>query len=810
MDEVDSPVRSRRPRVKNSFQMEIESKMKERRAKGLVADITSEESEEDSIGDMQFGSTMRHQNRPASATRRGDHATSNRQLGDTMRTQDLEKLLGRKTPTSFDDEDDEIASTLKGKPSAGFGLSQRKTPPAKEGLFGRKTPTSPLAQEMSKEDIIFGRKTPTQSQLRGKSPQGGSDLPNLGGQQPWQPPSFRNVSPSADRHSPGSQGRRTPGLEGLDSISEKKERTPRLGYDKRGSPGLSEESPRSDKPTPRARGKQAEKEPARPARTTPTLDLFGKSRRESSMEIEKELKTIEDKEKAEDRFQRRLTGKKTPTDSKSPHLDRKSPGLGSKSPGLDRKSPGLDRKSPGLDRKSPGLDRKSPGFDRRTPTEKRDLGGRKSPGLGRNKSPGAADRKVLGDYDSRARRTPTGRKSPGEGRLRGDDKHEKPEEGTSSLLAFLTGEADEKPKPKERQPKRSKIPKDEHKEIFDIGEVPYQPAPRQTRKFADDSSICEDLKEDPTVYSRGVTDAGDGKKRGIQRTERQLADDIIDKLGEEQKRIDFKPVKKVRPVSAQAKVQHRPKPRYGTLPGQTSKEATMPEFNSTIDIREAVYEDWYRKRMKSAREEQKEKQRKEEEAALKKKQAEEEKRSEAMLSYKAWEESKKEVLSKEKARQKREEEKKREKERQDREDKRTEAEITFKSWKEKKDVVIKSKVKDVKIKEREKKETEEEEKRRKEKESTSAFRGWKTKKDSEIKHKVKDVKKVTQVEETTKMAIQRQKEEEAQHRYDEWMHNKEKQDHRKKIEQRRKNMTGSEMDFRPAWSPANHTVPFGR
>ena len=49
MDEVDTPQRPRRPRAKNSFQMEIESKLKERRAKGLVADLTSEESEEDGM-----------------------------------------------------------------------------------------------------------------------------------------------------------------------------------------------------------------------------------------------------------------------------------------------------------------------------------------------------------------------------------------------------------------------------------------------------------------------------------------------------------------------------------------------------------------------------------------------------------------------------------------------------------------------------------------------------------------------------------------------------------------------------------------
>ena len=108
---------------------------------------------------MQFG-TLRHQNRPSSAKRRGDHASTWQPgLGDTLRTQDIEKLLGRKTPTNFDEEDDEIATTLRQKPSS---LSQRRTPTPKDGLLGRKTPSSPQTEMMSKEDIIFGRKTPTQ------------------------------------------------------------------------------------------------------------------------------------------------------------------------------------------------------------------------------------------------------------------------------------------------------------------------------------------------------------------------------------------------------------------------------------------------------------------------------------------------------------------------------------------------------------------------------------------------------------------------------------------------------------------------
>ena len=72
-------------------------------------------------------------------------------------------------------------------------------------------------------------------------------------------------------------------------------------------------------------------------------------------------------------------------------------------------------------------------------------------------------------------------------------------------------------------------------------------------------------------------------------------------------------------MSAEAKVVSRPKPRYGTLPGEPIKENKVPEYNSTLDIRDAVYEDWYRKRMKASKQAEKEKKKKEEEAAKKKK-----------------------------------------------------------------------------------------------------------------------------------------------------------------------------------------------
>ena len=118
-----------------------------------------------------------------------------------------------------------------------------------------------------------------------------------------------------------------------------------------------------------------------------------------------------------------------------------------------------------------------------------------------------------------------------------EEKPQKKEEGTS-LLAFLTGEVDEKPKtrltadkpkpslgtdkqqtsfgadkPKarERPTRRTKIPKDEHRDILDIGEVPTE-VPPPPRKFEDDSSICEEVKEDPSAAAMQMRGSGDGKK----------------------------------------------------------------------------------------------------------------------------------------------------------------------------------------------------------------------------------------------------------------------------------------------------------
>lgn len=87
-------------------------------------------------------------------------------------------------------------------------------------------------------------------------------------------------------------------------------------------------SPRSEVPTPRARSKKVERESTKPASTPPsTMDLFGKSRLETNIAVEKELEEIE-KEKEKDLRKKQnaqerqsSVGRKTPTDTR----DRKSP-----------------------------------------------------------------------------------------------------------------------------------------------------------------------------------------------------------------------------------------------------------------------------------------------------------------------------------------------------------------------------------------------------------------------------------------------------------------------------------------------------
>ncbi|KAL8623631.1 hypothetical protein ACOMHN_051073 [Nucella lapillus] len=94
-------------------------------------------------------------------------------------------------------------------------------------------------------------------------------------------------------------------------------------------------------------------------------------------------------------------------------------------------------------------------------------------------------------------------------------------------MDFLAGgDLQDKPSPSSRPARRSK---DDHADVYAIGEEPSatrlrppHPAPASAgagagaasrgRERGDDSSVCEEVKEDPTAASRRpLDDGGDGK-----------------------------------------------------------------------------------------------------------------------------------------------------------------------------------------------------------------------------------------------------------------------------------------------------------
>merc|ERR1711936_1079280 len=187
-------------------------------------------------------------------------------------------------------------------------------------------------------------------------------------------------------------------------------------------------------------------------------------------------------------------------------------------------------------------------------------------------------------------------------------------------------------------PERPKSAKKSTLSAEALGEVsePQRTIPKQ--RAEDTSSLCEEIPLDPDRVAKQEA-AGD-VKHSKQRTERAQADSAIDTIADAQtKYIEPDKTKKMRPVTASAKVQHRPKPRYGNLPGEAN---TLQErqFNSTGDIREAIYEEWYKERLKVAKKKKQEEEKAQKEKEAKEKKEKEEKRLESEASYRCWMEKK--------------------------------------------------------------------------------------------------------------------------------------------------------------------------
>ncbi|XP_021361139.1 histone-lysine N-methyltransferase, H3 lysine-79 specific-like [Mizuhopecten yessoensis] len=843
MDMVDSPgygQRFMKPKKSSNLQSELQQRLKDRRRQGLTADLTDDsdvaediepsgDDDDDAYAQYRTDFQQRKGNRPNSAKRRSP-LQGDLSMTDTLRpgagdrfmkkgassgSSSMPPLSSPKTPPR-DRYSMDMPSLTSPKLSPKGSSSMKTYGESKGGLSPKGTKSnSKLKQEqpMSASDMIFGRKTPT-NDSQGK--------PLHDPNKPWQAPNLRKASPimtdddrgSGDRGvSPtsGLRGRTTPSLESsLRPISETPSPRPRQLSGgttlPRATKGMEGEVPR-----PRMRN---------------TTDIFGKT---STVEVE--LSDDEDTLKQK-RFSKNSPGRKTPTEL---YGGRKTPTGGQRMPGVNGRQTPTDP----IGRKTPTRDlqgRKTPTNDpqgRKTPT--RDFQGRKTP-----------------TQDMYGRKSPTTPTSGQRSRFskQGDRQEPPPMKKEASLLDFLTEDTSSQRQRKKEDAKPRLLRNASSDSIDDefeqankfLSKKPQQrtaePRPLKSKQDSfpkgkdsddlwssrnaddkipvDQSSMCADIETDPNMRISGTGESRMVKgSRSEKMTNGQVNSEIIDMVAEEQEKHGPGHIKPIQPDQKVTKKEdskrqvHKPKPRH-SLPGTPSSNASLTEgtLDSTRSIRDAIYAEWKNERLKSAKKQLAEKKKKEEEQEKKKQQEKQEKFLENKASYNAWMEKKMDTTLRDQAREKKKEEEKKIREEKEKERKKREAAKNFEIWKENKTEVIKEKVKEKKMTEYEEKREKELEKRDREKLSTSAFKGWKSKKDNLIKTEVKTKKIMTKEQIKKQEKHKREQEEDALRRYHDWLDRKDSQ----KKEDKRQRRYGSteELDDRPAWSPANRTIPFGR
>ncbi|XP_064630782.1 trichohyalin-like isoform X2 [Lineus longissimus] len=374
-------------RSKNTFQQELDAKMRHRRSMGLTADLTTEdESDDDGLGSddellsgFNMTSKPRRQDRPGSAKRREDPMARTYGGASGGATGGWEPP-GAKSRTSprFDPK----SPTSDGLLAEDILSSQKKSYMKSSKAQAGKGPKEEEERPLTKQEIIFGRKSPREADRRSPQPRGNFDESGK-----WQPPSFRKAAPEDlerdARRSPASFGRKTP--DHLESISESPKPQPRKRGGKYGelddssrhhlrplatSQATSQAAPRplpqprsvhkkvdddvsfsSGRPQPKPRGtikeeKASERQPKGHEKTTTpkpqkrgTPDIFGTGRKtpnylldsdESDEELTKSKKSYSKTSTKESEGRKTPTGKKTPTGRLTPTgrqtpTDRKTP-----------------------------------------------------------------------------------------------------------------------------------------------------------------------------------------------------------------------------------------------------------------------------------------------------------------------------------------------------------------------------------------------------------------------------------------------------------------------------------------------------
>lgn len=517
-----------------------------------------------------------------------------------------------------------------------------------------------------------------------------------------------------------------------------------------------------------------------------------------------------------------------------------------------RKSPTTRMTNSG--KTSPGFEKQTKAASgRRTPTSgpstDRDTDGRKTP----SKSPTLRKGSILDmmEDDEKNRTTPK-QKGKGKKTRKGSHLHSSDEDSADDLrygnaspsrrsptfsgrtrqVASPHGETKQKRQGNQqfdtrgRSPNRNRnmrSPDDDYNPMSSSQRVPRQSRKAtRTPNTERDSSLCREVEKDPTLVTKTLQS---GSPQPVlervpksQRKEKQLLDEVIDSIKDAQgdeKTMRFIDPDKTTEDGKEAKEErthlkkYKPKPRYPKSPVKANSTVPQsPSFDSSTNIRDVIFQEWYTERQEKARKEALERKKKEKEEKEKKQKAELDKELESKASYDAWKENKS-SYDQERAKKKMKEESMKKQKEEELLEKKKIAEQSYRIWKEDRDAALREKKLQKTNKESRQIEETEDEKNRKRKDSESAYNTWKGKKDKQLKRKERTEKGTTKDLEEEEKETQKERSKEAEDSYARWMERKEKQDQKKKEQKRQSRYTEAEYTL-PAWSPASKTIPAGR
>ncbi|XP_076150281.1 microtubule-associated protein 9 isoform X1 [Alosa pseudoharengus] len=245
------------------------------------------------------------------------------------------------------------------------------------------------------------------------------------------------------------------------------------------------------------------------------------------------------------------------------------------------------------------------------------------------------------------------------------------------------------------------------------------------------------------------------------------------------------------------------------LDKQLLETDSQPEATS---LRAAVYQEWLQKKQEKLREELKAKRHEEKLKEEKKREEQQTKREVATASFEAWKEKKRETIT-DMVKEKQEALRKKEREKSEKEEKKETAKKclisqVFEKWKQEQDEILKERIRKQTQTENKLKQKKEMDKEERKKDASAAFSKWSETKKDVIQEKTKTERRKEEEKQEEERYEKEEKDQLALEMYEKWMKRKEFQLKREKNEKRIQAILQDEP--RPAWSPPNKTVPFGK